>query len=74
MDNFNNVIMKNFTPVCQKYTDIMAHKYYLQDLLFNGAKLNDTTVIKSLTLIIINLQVMANSFQTAQVCAYSSMC
>ena len=45
----------------------MAHKYYIQDLLFNGTQV-DTTVIIKLTLIIINLQVMANYYQTAQVC------
>ena len=59
--------MKNFTPICQRYTDVMAHKYYLQDLLFNRTQV-DTTVIIKLTLIIINLQVMANNYQNAQVC------
>ena len=45
-----NKIMGNFTPICQRYTDIMAHKYYLQHLLFDG-KLNDATVIVKLTYI-----------------------
>ena len=59
--------MKNFTPICQRYTDVMAHKYFLQDLLFNRTQLNTAAIIK-LTLIIINLQVMANNYETAQVC------
>ena len=61
--------MENFTPICRRYTDVMAHKYYLQDLLFNRTQADTTsTVIIKLTLIIINLQVMANDYQTAQVC------
>ena len=28
--------MGESTPVCQRYTDVMAHKYYPQHLLFNG--------------------------------------
>ena len=48
----------------------MAHKHYLQHLLFDG-KLSDATVIVKLTLVIIKLQFMANSLQTAQVCVYS---
>ena len=63
--------MRDFTPACQRYTDVMAHKYYLQHLLFDGTKLNDATVIIQLTLVIIKLQVMANSLQAAQVCVYS---
>ena len=70
-ESFNNrlseIINETFTPICQRYTDVMAHKYYLQDILFNGTKLN-TTVIKKLTLIIINLQVLAKYYHTAQVC------
>ena len=64
------IIMGKFTPICQRYTDVMAHKYYLQHLLFNGTKLNNATVIIQLTLVVIKLQVMANSLQTAQVCVY----
>ena len=71
--SFNNrlseIINKTFTPICQRYTDVMAHKYYLQDILFNGTKLN-TTVITKLTLIIINLEVLAKYYHTAQVCVY----
>ena len=58
--------MQEFTPICKRYTDVMAHKYFLH-LLFNETKLNDATVIIQLTLVIIKLQVMANSLQTAQV-------
>ena len=61
--------MGKFTPVCQRYTDVMAHKHYLQCLLFDG-KLSDATVIVKLTLVI-KLQFMANSLQTARVCVYS---
>ena len=69
-NNFETV-MGEFTPACQRYTDVMAHKYYLQHLLFNGTKLNNATVIVQLTLVVIKLQVMANSLRTAQVCVYS---
>ena len=65
-----NNIMGNFTPICQRYADVMAHKYYLQHLLFDG-KLSDAKIIVKLTLVIIKLQFMANSLQTAQVCVYS---
>ena len=68
-DDFNR-IMGKFTPICQRYTDVMAHKHYLQHLLFDGT-LNDATIIIKLTLVIIKLQFMANSLQTAQVCVYS---
>ena len=65
-ESFNNRLSKiingTFTPICQRYTDVMAHKYYLQDILFNGPKLNPTAIIK-LTLIIINLQVLAKYYQ-----------
>ena len=66
-------IMANFTPVCQRYTDVMAHKYYLQHLLFNGTNNATATVLINLTSVIIKLQVMANSLQTIQVyaCVYS---
>ena len=67
INNFKT-IMQKFTPICQRYTDVMAHKYFLQHLLFNETKLNDATVIMQLTLVIIKLQVMANSLQIAQVC------
>ena len=63
--------MESFTPTCQRYTDVMAHKYYLQNLSFNGTKLNDTMVIINLTLVIIRLQLMASILQTAQVCVHS---
>ena len=62
--------MGKFTPICQRYTDVMAHKHYLQHLLFDGT-LNDATIIIKLTIVIIKLQFMANSLQTAQVCVYS---
>ena len=59
--------MEQFTPICQRYTDVMAHKYFLQHLLFNGTKIRNATAI---TLVIIKLQLMANFLQTAQVCIY----
>ena len=62
--------MENFTPICQRYTDVMAHKYYLQNISFNGIKFNDTMVITNLTLVIIKLQLMASTLQTAQVCVH----
>ena len=71
--NFDT-IMAEFTPICQRYTDVMAHKFYLQDILLNGAKdtwlyaTENSEVIKALTSIIINLQSMAYYLQTAQVC------
>ena len=71
--NFDT-IMAEFTPICQRYTDVMAHKFYLQDIWLNGNKdtwLNATEnreVIMALTSIIINLQSMAYYLQTAQVC------
>ena len=63
--------MENFTDICQRYTDVMAHKYYLNNLLFNETKLIDTIVITKLTLVIIKLQLMASILQTAQVCVHS---
>ena len=70
-ESFNNrlseIIDETFTPICQRYTDVMAHKYYLQDILFNGTRLNTAVIIK-LTLIIINLQVLVKYYHTAQVC------
>ena len=68
-DNIDR-IMGKFTPICQRYTDVMAHKHYLQRLLFDGT-LNNATVIIKLSLVIIKLQFMANSLQTAQVCVYA---
>ena len=47
----------------------MAHKYYLQEILFN--ELKEPMVIIKLTSIIINLQAVANTLQEAQVCLYS---
>ena len=67
------LIMKNFTPICQRYTDVMAHKHYLQHLLFNE-KLNDATVTVQLALVIIDLQIMASSLETAQVCVCLCVC
>ena len=60
--------MTNFTLVCQRYTDVMAHKYYLQHLLLNGTNNITATVIMNLISVIIKLQVMANSLQIVQVC------
>ena len=63
--------MEKFTPNCQRHTDVMAHKCYLQNRLFNETKFNDTMVITDLTLVIIKLQLMASILQTAQVCVHS---
>ena len=58
-------IVGEFTPICQRYTDVMAHKYYLQHHLFH--RTNDATVMMKLTSVIISLQAIANSFQITQV-------
>ena len=58
--------MGHFTPICQRYTDVMAHKYYLQHLSFY--RNYNATVVKQLTSVIVNLQVLAKSLQTIQVC------
>ena len=60
--------MEKFTPICQTYTDVMAHKCYLQHVLFHKAK--RPVAIMKLVSVIIKLQVLANSLQTAQVCIY----
>ena len=60
--------MTEFTPICQRYTDVMAHKYYLQDILFDRT-IKDALVIERLTLIISKLQTMAYNLKTAQVCS-----
>ena len=63
------IIMANFTPICQRYTDMMAHKYYLQHLLFMELRNNAmAALIMNITSVIIKLQVMANSLQNVQVC------
>lgn len=62
------IIIKNFTPICQRYTDVMAHKYFLQHMLFQETK-NPIAIIQ-LTLVVIKLQVLANHLQTAQVRGY----
>ena len=62
--------MANFTPICQRYTDVMAHKYYLQHLLVNGTNNATAALIMNLTSVIIKLQVMANSLQNVQVCMH----
>jgi len=63
--NFDT-IMAEFTPICQRYNDVMAHKFYLQDIWLNATE--NPKVIRALTSIIINLQSMAYNLQTAQVC------
>ena len=70
INNRNKVtaIMGEFTPICQRHIDVMAHKNYLQHLLFH--KTHDAKVIMELTTVIINLQVLANTLQTLQVCCY----
>ena len=72
---FNNfkAIMDNFTGTCQRYTDVMAHKYYLQDLLFNKSRSINGTVTIQLALLIVKLQVMANSLQAIEVCVCINM-
>ena len=68
-NNRSEIIMETFTPICQRYTDVMAHKYYLKYLLFNKTNLNSTVIIK-LVLIVIDLQVLAKYYHTAQVCVH----
>ena len=60
-----NVLMEKFTPICQRFTDVMTNKNYLQHLLFT--RTYSPTDIVHLTLVIIKLQILANSLQTAQV-------
>ena len=67
-------IMKKFTPACQRYTDVMTHKHHLQHHLFNENQLTNATVIIQLALVIIRLQIMANSLETVQVCTCILMC
>ena len=72
VNNNSENIINIFRPICQRYTDVMAHKYYLQEVLFNKTnELKEPMVITNLTSIIINLQVVANYLQEAQVCLYS---
>ena len=66
--NATQIIMKKFTPICQRYTDVMAHRYFLEHMLFQET--NNPIAIIQLTLVVIKLQVLANSLQTAQVCRY----
>ena len=62
--------MGTFTPICQRYTDVMAHKYYLEHILFQEARNFSSVAIIQLTLFVIKLQVLANHLQTAQVCTW----
>ena len=57
--------MGKFSPICQRYTDVLAHKYYLQHLLFNKAM--DNAVTMQLTSVITKLQIMGNSLENTQV-------
>ena len=57
--------MGQFSPICQRYTDVMAHKYYLQHLLFNETI--DPTVIVNLILVIVKLQAVGYSLENIQV-------
>ena len=59
--------MKNLSPICKRYTDVMAHKNYLQHVLFHA---NNVTNASLLTSVIIKLQVLGHNLQTAQVCSY----
>ena len=58
-------VINNFTAICKRYTDVMAHKHYLQHRLFH--KTSTVTIAKQLIPIIIKLEVMAHSLETAQV-------
>ena len=60
--------MKNFSSICQRYTDVMAHKYYLQHLLFNETIV--PAVRANLTSVIVKLQAMGNSLENVQVRTY----
>ena len=57
--------MEKFTPICQRYTDVVAHKHFLQHYLFH--RVTAPTVLVKLTSVIIKLQILANSLQAAQV-------
>ena len=59
--------MDNLSPICQRYTDVMAHKYYLQHVLFH---VNNETIAKLLISITIKLQVLAHNLQAAEVSSY----
>ena len=61
--------MKNLTAICKRYTDVMAHKNYLQYVLFHANNVT-VTISESLISIIIKLHVLAHNLQTAQVCIY----
>ena len=67
-----DTILGEFTPICQRHTDVMAHKFYLQHLLFN--RTYDATVVVQLTSVITNLQVLANALQSIQVCLLKYVC
>ena len=62
------MIMEKFSPICQRYTDVMAHKYYLQHLLFNETIARAVGV--NLTSVIVKLQAMGNSLENVQVRMY----
>ena len=63
--------MENLSPICTRYTDVMAHKNYLQHVLFHANNVtNNGTISQLLISITIKLQVLAHNLQTAQVCSY----
>ena len=66
--------MRTFTPICQRYTDVMAHKYYLQHTLFQEARNFSPVAIMQLTIVVIKLQVLASHLQTAQVYMHLKTC
>jgi len=60
--------MEEFSPICQRYTDVMAHKYYLQHLLLNETIAPAVRV--NLTSVIVKLQAMGYSLENVQVRTY----
>ena len=60
----NRDIVQNFHATCRRYTDAMAFKYQLQEVLFNSNKmLSSNTLALQITSLIINLQTAAMKLQ-----------
>ena len=64
-DDRFEIIMEEFSPICQRYTDVMAHKYYLQHLLLNKTIASAVTV--NLTSVIVKLQAVGYSLENVRV-------
>ena len=55
--NITSSIYKVFSATCRRYTDVMAHKHELQNLIFNSSSNLNVTV--SITSLIIQLEYAA---------------